>query len=152
MQTYAVQPVQCPNHISEINAELLRGTEFYILLSILEWYNSLLKDGRGALQHLCIVFNCFQQHNLKSKSIKYKFFWNENNYLTHYVSKGGVMPSKDNLRTMAQFALPQTYMELWAFLSLVKHYQWFAKGFACIAQPIHVHLSGEGTSKKRESK
>ena len=31
---------------------------------------------------------------------------------------------------------------------LVGYYQWFIKGFTCIAQPLHTHLSGEGASKK----
>ena len=42
------------------------------------------------------------------------------------------------------------YMEIWAFLGLVGHYQQFIKGFACIVQPLHKHLSGEGASKKSE--
>ena len=48
------------------------------------------------------------------------------------------------------FAPPQTYMEIWAFLGLVGHYQQFIKGFAHIVQPLHKHLSGEGDSKKIE--
>ena len=47
-------------------------------------------------------------------------------------------------------ALPQTYMEVPAFLSLMGHYQWFIKGFACIAQPLNDHLTGEGASRKSE--
>ena len=30
------------------------------------------------------------------------------------------------------------------------HYQQFIKGFACIVQPLHKYLSGDGTSKKSE--
>ena len=30
------------------------------------------------------------------------------------------------------------------------HYQQFIKGFTCITQPLHEHLSGEGAIKKRE--
>ena len=41
-------------------------------------------------------------------------------------------------------------MEIWAFLGLVWHYQWFIKGFTCIEQPLHKHLSGEGASKRNE--
>ena len=39
-------------------------------------------------------------------------------------------------------------MEIWAFLALLGHYQQFIKEFACIAQPLHEHLSGEGVCKK----
>ena len=41
-------------------------------------------------------------------------------------------------------------MEIWTFLGLVGHYQQFIKGFVCIAQPLHEHISGEGASKKKE--
>ena len=58
------------------------------------------------LQNLQIVFNHFQEHNLKLKPTKCKFFQNEINYLTHHVSKEGVSPSKENLKAMAEFALP----------------------------------------------
>ena len=36
------------------------------------------------------------------------------------------------------------------FLALVGHYQWFIQGFTCIAQPLHEHLSGAGTSKNND--
>ena len=51
---------------------------------------------------------------------------------------------------MAEFALPQTYTKIQAFLGLVGHYLQFIKGFTYIMQPLHKHLSGEGVSKKNE--
>ena len=94
------------------------------------------------------MFNHFQEHNLKLKTHECKFFWNEINYLAHHVSKEGVRPSKENLKAVAEFAPPQTYKEIWAFLDLVGHYWQFLKCFTYIAQPLHEHLSGEGASKQ----
>ena len=54
------------------------------------------------------------------------------------------------MNVVAEFTLPQTYMEIWAFLGLVGHYQQFIKGFAYVAQPLHKHLFGEGAGKKNE--
>ena len=45
---------------------------------------------------------------------------------------------------------PQTYMEIYAFLGLMGHYQQFIKGFTWIAQPLNDHLTGEGASRKTE--
>ena len=45
---------------------------------------------------------------------------------------------------------PQTYTEVHTFLSLMGHYPWFIKGFACIAQLLNDHLTGEGASRKLE--
>ena len=75
------------------------------------------------LQHLFVVFKCFQEHNLKLKLSKCKFFCNETNYLAHHISKEGIQPSKENLKTVAEFALPQTSTEIKAFLGLVGQYQ-----------------------------
>ena len=49
---------------------------------------------------------------------------------------------------MAEFALPQAYIKIQAFLGLIGHYWQFITGFAHVAQPLHEHLSGEGASKK----
>ena len=51
---------------------------------------------------------------------------------------------------MAEFAPPQTYTEIQAFLGLVHHYQQFIKGFAWMAQPLHEHLYREGAGKKNK--
>ena len=60
------------------------------------------------VQCLHIVLDHFWEHNLKLKPMKCEFFWSEINYLAHHVSKEGVRASKDNLRAVAEFALPQT--------------------------------------------
>ena len=70
--------------------------------------------------------------------------------MAHRVSKDGVQPSNLNLKAIAECALPQTYTEVCAFLGLVGHYWRFIKGFACIAQPLYDHLTGEGASRKSE--
>ena len=86
----------------------------------------------------------------EAQAIQVQFFKREINYLAHHVSKEGVKPSKENLKAVAEFSPPKTYMEIWAFWGLVGHYRQFIKGFACVAQLLHEHLSGEGSSKKNE--
>ena len=96
------------------------------------------------------MFDCLQEHNLRLKPIKCEFFWDEINYMAHYVSKEGVWPSKENLKAVAELTPPQTYMEIWAFLGSLGYYRWFIKGFSCILQPLHKQLSEEGAHKKSE--
>ena len=64
--------------------------------------------------------------------------------------KQGVKPSDLNLMAISKCALPQTYMEIHAFLGLMGHYWQFIKGFAWIAQSLNEHLAGEGASRKTE--
>ena len=102
------------------------------------------------MQYLCIVFDCFQEHNLRLKPTKCKFFWDEINYFAHHISREGVRLSKENLKAVAEFALPRTYTEIQAFLGLVGHYLLFIKAFPCIVQPLHEYLLREGASSKCE--
>ena len=80
-----------------------------------------------------VVFDWLREYNLKLKPSKCSLFKEEINYLAHWVSKQGVLPSNANLKTIAECTPLQTYMEIWAFLGLVGHYRQFIKGFAWIA-------------------
>ena len=105
------------------------------------YFDNMIVFSKTEEEHLHVVFDCFWKHNLKLKPTKCKFFWDEINYLTHHISKEGMRPSKDNLKAVAKFSLPQTYPEIWAFLGLVGHYQWFIKGFVHMAHPcISIYL------------
>ena len=75
------------------------------------------------LHRLHIVFDQFCEYNLKLKLSKCSLFKEEINYLAHQVSKQGAQPSDSNLRSIAECAAPQTYMEICAFLGLVGYYQ-----------------------------
>ena len=82
------------------------------------------------LHRLRIVFNCLREYNLKLKPSKCSLFREEIDYLAHKVSKEGIRPSNVNVRAITEYAPPQTYTEIRAFLGLVGHYRCFIKGFA----------------------
>ena len=94
-----------------------------------------LKTEEEHLKCLCVVFDHFWEHHLRLKPTKCEFFWGEINYLTHHVSKEGMQTSKENLKAVAEFSPPQTYMEIWSFLGLMGHYRWFIKGFHVLHNP-----------------
>ena len=75
------------------------------------------------LKYLHVVFDHFWECNLRLKPTVCEFFWDEINYLAHHVSKEGMQLSKENLKVMAEFTLPQMYTEIQAFLGLVGHYR-----------------------------
>ena len=70
------------------------------------------------LHHLCVVFDCLREYNLKLKPSKCSLFREEINYLAHKVSKAGIRPSNINMKAIAEYAPPQTYTEIRAFLGL----------------------------------
>ena len=70
------------------------------------------------LHRLHVVFDWFREYNLNLKPSKCSLFKEEINYLVHWVSKEGVQPRNLNLKVITEYAQPQTYMEVHAFLAL----------------------------------
>ena len=137
-----------PHHLSKINAELPGRTEPNLLLNLFGWHDSLLKDEGGAHTMLVHCVWMFPEHSLKLKPTNV----NTGMILIIWLimsPRRGLRPSKESLKAVAQFALPQTYSEVWAFLWFMGHYQWFIKGLAHIVQPLHEDLSREGYHKNR---
>ena len=60
------------------------------------------------LEHLCIMFECFREFNLKSKPSKCSFFQSEIVYLAHHVSHKGIHPSRENVHVVEEFPMPET--------------------------------------------
>ena len=95
------------------------------------------------LECLCIMFERFQEFNLKLKPSKCSFFQSEIMYLTHHVLQWGIQPSQDNVQAMEEFPMPETYMQVHAFCGLMGHYRRFIKGFTNIAHPLYNVLGKE---------
>ena len=130
------------NCMSELN--------FIYCLIYLDDQIVFLQTAEEHLHQLLVVFNCLREYNLKLKPLKCSLVREEIDYLGHKVSKEGIRPSNINVRAIAEYAPPQTYTEIRAFLGLVGHYRHFIKGFAQIAQPLNEHLAGDGASQKSE--
>ena len=95
------------------------------------------------LEHLHVVFERFQEFNLKLRPSKCSFFQSEIIYLAHHVSGRGILPSHDNMRAVEEFMMPETYMQVCAFCRLVRHYWRFIKGFSNIGHPLYDVLEKE---------
>ena len=61
------------------------------------------------LECLCVVFERFQEFNLKLKPSKCSFFQSEIMYLAHHISQRGILPSWENVWAMQEFPMPKTY-------------------------------------------
>ena len=102
------------------------------------------------LERMRVIFDRLCEHGLKLKPSKCDVFKTEINYLAHHVSKNGVLPSKKNLKTIAECPPPDTYTKVKSFVGLVGHYRCFIKGFANITAPLYDLTSGENKDKKSE--
>ena len=95
------------------------------------------------LECLWVVFEHFREFNLKLKPSKCSFFQTEIVYLAHHVSKEGIHPSEENVCTIMEFPMPETYTEVRAFCGLSGHYRQFIRNFACLAHALYDLLGDE---------
>ena len=95
------------------------------------------------LEHLHVVFKRFWEFNLKLKPSKCSFFQSEIVYLAHHILQRGILPSRENVRAMQEFPMPETYTQVRAFCGLAGHYRRFIKGFTNIARPLYDMLGKE---------
>ena len=107
------------------------------LIYCLIYLDDLIVFSQAAEEHLHqlhVIFDWLREYNLKLKPSKCSLFKERINYLAHEVSVQGVWPSDTNLKAIAEYALPQTFTEIRAFLGLIGHYRQFIKGF-CVDCP-----------------
>ena len=95
------------------------------------------------LECLCMVFERFQEFNLKLKPSKCSFFQSEIMYLAHHILQRGILLSRENVWAVQEFPMPETYMQVHTFCGLAGHYGRFIKGFANIVCPLYDVLGKE---------
>ena len=64
-------------------------------------------------------------------------------YLVHNISREGIHPSRDNMHTIEEFPMSETFTQVCTFCGLVRHYQHFIKGFTHIMRPLYNILGKE---------
>ena len=110
------------------------------------YLDDVIVFGRMEEEHLeClrVVFERFWEFNLKLKPSKCSFFQSEIMYLAHHVSQRGILPSQENVWTVQEFPMHETYTQVCAFCGLAGHYRRFIKGFANIVCPLYDVLGKE---------
>ena len=143
MWIHAVQAVQCPATFQKLMQSFLGELNLTYCIICLDNVIVFLKMEEEHFKYLHVVFDCFQEHNLRPEPTKCVFFWDEINYLAHHVSK-----KHRESKSCSWVHPPQTYMEIWVFLGLVGYYGQFIKGFAHIMQTSDGILLQEGAHKK----
>ena len=80
---------------------------------------------------------------MEEKHLECSFFQPEIVYLVHHVSHEEIHPSQENVHTIEEFPMPETFTQVCMFCRLAGHYWCFIKGFANIARPPYDVLGKE---------
>lgn len=87
--------------------------------------------------HLSLVFEKLRFANLKLEPSKCKFAVSEVEYLGHVVSRHGLRPNEEKIKTIRDLPEPRNVKELKSFLGLASYYRKFIKNFATLAYPLN---------------
>jgi hypothetical protein len=87
-------------------------------------------------EHLRIVLEQLQEHQLYAMFIKCEFWIKEVPFLGHVVSPEGVVVDPIKVKEILDWKPPTSVSEVWSFLGLAGYYRRFILNFSKITKPI----------------
>ena len=87
-------------------------------------------------RHLIIVLQTLRKHKLYAKMSKCEFWRKEVKFLSHVVSKQGVVVDPAKIEAVMKWEPPKNVTDVCSFLGLAGYYRRFVEGFSKLAMPM----------------
>ena len=87
-------------------------------------------------RHLIIVLQTLRKHKLYVKMSKCEFWMKEVKFLSHVVSKQGVVVDPAKIEAVMKWEPPKNVTDVCSFLGLAGYYRRFVEGFSKLAMPM----------------
>ena len=87
-------------------------------------------------EHLRLVLETLQEHQLYAKLSKCEFWLSEVAFLGHIVSSGGISVDPEKIRAILDWLSPTSVTEIRSFLGLAGYYRKFVEGFSTMPKPM----------------
>lgn len=122
--------------MNEILRDFINKTCVVYLDDILIFSTSLQEH----IKSITDIFRVLKQANLKIQIDKCNFMKRETEFLGHILTKEGLKPNPNKIKTIQDLTLPRTEKQIKSFLGLTGYYRKFVRDYAKIAQPITKYL------------
>ena len=106
-------------------------------------------DLKEHLTRLRGVFAKLAKAGLRLKPSKCEFFKTKITYLGHIVSSKGIETDPKKVEAVKNWTVPKTVTDVQSFLGFTNHYRRFIRGFANVAKPLNILVSGENANHKK---
>ena len=133
---------QAPAYFQMLVNKVLEGLEF--AFGYLDNILIYSKNMEEHLCHVCTLFECLHQADLKLTKRKCNFLKAHVQYLGHYISGQGLEPIPEKLESLQQMPPPTDLTEVRRFLGFVGYYRKFIPKYSDIARPL-TNLTRKGT-------
>lgn len=115
----------------------------YINKVCVVYLDDILIFSTSLKEHISAIYSIFkvlESKNLKIQIDKCNFMKKETEFLGHILTKDGLKPNPNKIKTIQDLTLPKTERQIKSFLGLTGYYRKFVKDYAKIAQPITKYL------------
>lgn len=103
-------------------------------------------------EHLRILFSRLREYGLRIKASKCLFGVSSLNFLSYEISKDGIKPSYEKIKSITEFPQPQTIKQSQRFLGMINYYHRFIPNLARKLAPIYSHLALFQRSSRKNQK
>ena len=103
------------------------------------------------LKRLQAVLTKLWEAGLKLKPSKCEFLKVKFVYLSHVVSKDGVLADECKIEAGKKWHVPCTMTEVGSFLGFTNYYCLFLKGYVSVVCPLYELVLGDNGSKKKQA-
>jgi hypothetical protein len=136
---YRVMPFGLTNAPATFQALINDVLRQHLDIFVIAYLDDILiysENEQEHIEHVQIVLECLDKHNLRLKPSKCSFHKQELEFLGHTVGIDGVKISEEKIRTIKEWAEPRNVKDIQSFLGFTNFNRFFIKGYSQIALPL----------------
>lgn len=125
-----------PSTFQRVMDNVLRGLQNEICLVYLDDIIVFSTSLQEHMVNLEKVFSRLRESNFKIQMDKSEFLKLETAYLGHVITREGIKPNPDKIKSIQNYPIPKTSKEIKQFLGLLGYYRKFIPDFARLTKPM----------------